>query len=122
MKYFDDIFDLDEIISKIANDVEIAESQMNIIYDRLVVDSEVSKEDVMKRFFEIQMPFRIAYDYFYSISKMIEKMRVCYEQTFNDAVNASKKLEVSDMLEELSTFDSDSLQEVMRFARAYTKH
>ena len=119
MKYFDSIMELDSVVSQIENKLEIGKSQMNIIYDKLVIDAEVSKEDAQKRFFEMQMPFRIAFDYFYDAMELVKELREYSNATFDDAVAASDKMEISDITDELSSFDRDTLRQAIRFARAY---
>lgn len=119
MKYFDSIMELDSVVSQIENKLEIGKSQMDIIYDKLVADAEVSEEDAQKRFCEMQMPFRIAFDYFYEAMALVKELREYSNATFNDAAAASDKMEISDITGELSTFDRDTLRQAIRFARAY---
>lgn len=119
MKYFDSIMELDSVVSQIEDKLEIGKSQMDIIYDKLVIDAEVSKEDAQKRFFEMQMPFRIAFDYFYDAMELVKELREYSSATFDDAVAASDKMEISDITDELSSFDRDTLRQAIRFARAY---
>lgn len=119
MKYFESIMELDNVATQIACKLEIGKSQMDIIYDKLVADAEVSEEDIQKRFYEMQMPFRIAFDYFYEAMALVKELQEYSNATFDDAVAASDKMEIFDITDELSSFDRDTLKQVVRFARAY---
>jgi hypothetical protein len=116
------IFELDNTTGYLNSKVEILDSQMNAMYNLASENNgKLTEKEKAEIFDQMQLPLRIAFDYFCEVSKTTNELVELVQTIFDEARLVNEKLERYESAETIAELKEDDRAQVMRFLRAYTK-
>ena len=117
MKYMKSVCAIESLIIQIIDKLEIERSQLEIMFDKLVADDVVDEKEKAKRFDEVLLPMRIAFDYFCEIERLSREIERHKDSLFDERAIIEERLAVLDSAEMFVNLNGESKELVKGFIK-----
>lgn len=115
MVYLKNVFEIDNIIGDLIGKTEIERSQLELMFNCLMSNENSENKD--KLYNKLQIPFRIAFDYFCMIEDLIRQLERCSNTLFDEAREASFQLEAYDDANFIMTLNEEERRRIVKIAK-----